>query len=227
MTYDFDYYLNGSREMMAAVAGLLLSVLGWTLLIGLILWVLRCVSVHTIARRRGLSKPWLAWLPIGHEWMLGSISDQYKYVTAGKIRGRRKVMLALSLSVALCVGVCAGVAVFVGLGGGIELTTMIGLALMWLVLVALGIASVVMGLMCEYDLYRSCDPKNAVAYLVLAIILCGTGPAFMLACRNRDDGMPPMWNQPPAPEPDPEPAGEPESSEEAEPAEEPEETEEA
>ena len=52
------------------------------------------------------------------------------------------------------------------------------------------IASMVFYHICNYDLYRSCDPKNAVVFLVIGIIFPVVEPFFYLAVRKKDDGMP-------------------------------------
>ena len=50
--------------------------------------------------------------------------------------------------------------------------------------------------MCMYDLYRSCDPGNATAYLVLGILFSILEPIFLIALRKRDSGLPPRRVQP-------------------------------
>ena len=59
-------------------------------------YVLEGKSLSAIARRRGIEKPWLAWVPVGSSWLLGSISDQYRYVTYGQVRSRRKLLTWLT-----------------------------------------------------------------------------------------------------------------------------------
>ena len=54
---------------------------------------------------------------------------------------------------------------------------------------ALGITVLVFYHMSNYDLYRSCNPKNAVTFLVLGIIFPITQPFFYLSCRKKDLGM--------------------------------------
>ena len=71
--------------VIAVVAGL------WALA----MYVLKSVGLYTIARRRGLKNPWMAWVPVLNDWLLGSISDQYRYVVKGQIRNRRIVLLML------------------------------------------------------------------------------------------------------------------------------------
>ena len=38
-------------------------------------WVLEGIAYQTMARRRGLRHRWLVWLPVGRDWIQGSLSD--------------------------------------------------------------------------------------------------------------------------------------------------------
>lgn len=49
-----------------------------------------------------------------------------------------------------------------------------------------------------YDLYLSCNPENAVLYLVLSILITVSMPFFIFFSRNKDLGMPPRKSQPEA-----------------------------
>ena len=52
---------------------------------------------------------------------------------------------------------------------------------------------------CNFDLYRSCNPQSAVVFLVLGIVLPVCQPFFYFACRKKDLGM--VVPQPVTPEP--------------------------
>ena len=52
-----------------------------------------------------------------------------------------------------------------------------------------GTALAVFYYMCNFDLYSSCKPDNAVLFLVLSIIIPVCQPFFYLACRKKDLGM--------------------------------------
>ncbi len=175
-------------------------------------YVLTAMAIYTISRRRGLSKPWLAWIPVINCWLLGSLSDQYQYIVKGKNTSRRKWLLALNLIMAvltLAVGILVTVAVagaFIkgagyGMGRAVAgpVIGILGLA-MPLAAAAIGIA--VIRYMALYDVYRSLDPDNAVLYLVLSILFSPTEPFFLFFNREKDQGMPPRKghiNTPPEP----------------------------
>ena len=67
-----------------------------SMLISLAVYVFTALSLYTIAARRGIKNPWLAWIPVGSNWILGSVADQYQHLVQGKITSRRKIMLSLS-----------------------------------------------------------------------------------------------------------------------------------
>lgn len=210
MDFDFGPY-NGYvgseavEEMLEIVGAVLLGVFAVAAVVGLLFYILRSLALYTIAKRRGLNNPWLAWIPVGTEWVIGSLSDQYKYVTQRKIQNRRKVLLGLALA---SFGV--GVVNFVFSMSHTVLVTMsefgfsggnaamgdflVPAALGSLISLAssgVGIATLVFRQMSMYDLYRSCNPKNCVVFLVLGIVFPFTEPFFLMSCRYREDGMPP------------------------------------
>ncbi len=60
-------------------------------------YVFTALALYTIAKRRGIKHPWLAWIPVANLWLLGCISDQYRYVTRGQVLTRRKSLLTLNI----------------------------------------------------------------------------------------------------------------------------------
>ena len=88
-----------------------------------------------------------------------------------------------------------------------------------LLLIGVCVAYSVFAYIAYFDLFRSCKSKNAVLFLVLGIVFSVTLPFFMIACSNKDEGMPPKR----VPQPPVQIPAEPEESPVAEdaPAEEP------
>lgn len=171
-----------------AVIYVVCYVLGWAW--SALVYVLSALGQYTIAKRRGIRNPWMAWVPLAQMWILGCISDQYQYVAKGKVRNRRKVLLWLTV-VLLVLMVAAGV-----LGGftmvhdSLNIATGLVFLFALLVLFAVAVVNMVFTYICYYDLYASCDPGNSVLYLVLSILLNVTMPFFIFFCRKKDGGMP-------------------------------------
>lgn len=205
---DLSYMFEGMDT--DALAGIIGGVAIFGLLMGvfgIVLYVLKSLGMYTIAKRRGINNPWLAWLPIGNEWIAGSISDQYRYVAKNQTTNRRVIMLILAI---------AGIV----LGGASTSASLSSFAKMMEAAMAenydammaasssgatggligllgsgVSIASIVFWYMSMYDLYSSSCPQNNVLFLVLSIIFGFLEPFFIFCNRNKDEGMPMRTNE--------------------------------
>ena len=172
-----------------------------SMLFGVAAYVLTAYALYTIARRREIRKPWLAWIPVANVWILGSLSDQYQYLVKGQNKTKRKVLLVLNIllvMLTLVVVVLCGVMVAGAFLSGGEPDMLAGImgpamAMLGLCVPMLGIsiAMAIIRYMALYDIYRSLDPSNSVLFLVLSILVSFTEPFFLFFSRNKDQGMPP------------------------------------
>ena len=168
-------------------------------------YVLTSMALYTLADRRGIQKAWLSWVPVLNMWIIGSLSDQYRYVVKGQYKSKRKILLLLNL-LSLLIGITMAV---IGVVLAVEMASkfmygvwnmllagkmmgpvlcMAGLAL---ILAGLAIAITVIRYMALYDIYKSMDPSNSILFLVLSILVQVTEPFFLFFSRNKDAGMPP------------------------------------
>ena len=183
--------------------------------LGIVVYVLQALTLYTIAERREIKHPWLAWIPLVNVWILGSVSDQYQYVVKGKVKNKRKVLLGLDIALTALVivlvvfiiwGVFAGVLMMEPSLNGemspVDLVSFENVVGALLVVIAfalpIGVLAVVRTVFCYiamYDLYCSCDPDNSALYLVLSIVgsfvIDGAYSICMLVCKDKDLGMPP------------------------------------
>ena len=187
-----------------------------TALANLAVYIFTGLGLYTIAKRRGIHNPWLAWVPFGNMWLLGTISDHYQSVANGKVTRRRVVLLVTNILmtlaavavVALCF-VLLGRMLAIGFGmftnmenldvlNGIEEEQLIsaiagpgvGMVLLSLVVFPISIVYLVFYCMALHNVYKSCEPDNATLYLVLGIFIPICVPVFLMVCRNKDGGMP-------------------------------------
>ena len=161
-------------------------------------YVLSSLGMYTVAKRRGIRNPWLSWVPYGNMWVLGSIADQYQYVTGGKIKNRRKILLATTIALSALVIPMVILAALSGLGSYLSVALLV---LVYLAFIVTAIVGAVFQYIAYYDLFRSCKPQNATLFLVLGIVFQVTLPFFLFACRDHDEGMPPRKDQMPEPGP--------------------------
>jgi hypothetical protein len=166
--------------------------LGIVLVCCLVGWILSSVGLHKIAKRRGIAHAWLAWLPIGREWVLGSVSDQYQHLVQGKITARRRILLILevaSIVVGIVYVVTTAMAEIMAAADGSVGGVLMAVGIPYLLFLGVYVATMVFFHICNYDFYRSCNPRNAVVFLVLGIVLPVCQPFFYFACRKKDLGM--------------------------------------
>ena len=193
--YDYDYYdylepgLEAVAGFFAVFALLLLLIVG---VFAIVTYILHAIGLQTIAKRRGIHHSYLAWIPIGSAWLLGSISDQYQYVAKRNETKHRTALLVLSVvQVALCVFYNLASASVMQQEVGAAAGALLGLsAIGGLVYFGISVVLLVFPYIALYDLYNACDPSSAVLKLVFSIIFSVTIPFFVFASRKKDLGMP-------------------------------------
>lgn len=225
-SYVSDYSVDtmGGDEVFAAFLAIYVLIMLFSLAVSAVFYVLQSVSMYSVASRRGIKNPWLAWIPVGSNWIMGCISDQYRYVAKGQVKNKRKSLLILNI-ITVVISSLVSIANFVTvfLTGGSMMEGPIGMLIIWLVaalaMLAISIARAAIYFTALYDYYVSCEPGNGVLYLLLSIFVSWLAPILMMICRKKDGGMPPRKPDPAAipAEPAPaaeEPATQPEASEE-------------
>lgn len=208
MDYETQMMLEQMMEtgMASSAIGNLISAL-----LSVAVYVLTAWALYDIAKRRGINKPWLAWIPVVSVWIIGCISDQYRYVVKNQVKSKRKVLLTLNVIMALLSSAMIVVAVVMvvsmfGLifGGAVTEEAMLsavlgpalGIAGLSLPLLGVSIAYAILYFMALYDVYCSLDPNNSVLFLVLSILFSFTTAFFLFFSRNKDEGMPPRKPEP-------------------------------
>lgn len=206
-SYEYSYVFEealGTGIVSALISGMP------SMLLGIASYVLTAMALYTLAKRRGLSNPWLAWIPVANCWLVGSLSDQYRYIVKGENKSKRKVLLALNIvnSCLVLVMVVVAIAMVVNLvtasmGGASEMAILssvmgpvMGVAGLSLPMFGVVIAYAIIYYMAMYDVYKSIDPGNCVMFLVLSIIFNVTEPFFLFFNRHKDLGMPPRRQEP-------------------------------
>lgn len=212
-----------SMDAVADMAGLMFSftIIGNLVSYGvaITMYVLHSLGLYTIAKRRELTHPWMAWVPSLQLWTLGSIADQYMYVAKDKVRNRRKWVVGLAIAMAVLAVVfyivffAAYFGFFFEIGMNMEmgmvmedelqfvlngLKAFVPTLVVFLLMLAVSIVLSVVEYVCYYKLFASCDPENKTLFLVLSIFFSFLLPIFVFVCRKKDMGMPPRKDPQPA-----------------------------
>lgn len=220
--YDLQSAIQAFEEMMGVSTFAYVVSEIPSMLVSLATYIFTALALYTIAKRRGIHNPWLAWIPFANAWLLGCIADQYRAVARGETKYRRRVLLITEiltcvlaiLMLVLMFGMLFNLLAF-SMDNWESLDTMsdavsqelfsaiagpaVGALLLALVLLPVAIVYAVFSYIALHDIYKSCDPGNATLYLVLSIFIGICQPIFLFICRNRDDGMPPREAPPSAP----------------------------
>ena len=195
MMYELEEVLEGMGSVAAANS--------FTSLFTLATYVLGAIALFTMAKRRGIHHAWLSWIPVGNNWILGSLADQYRYVSRREVKNKRKALLTLSIIQIVInlifFGVIIAFAVNLALGGMNSATEdemftaigglVLGMLALCLPIAGVSIAHMIIRFMALYDVYQSCAPENSTMFLVLSIFFRITEPFFLFFNREKDTGM--------------------------------------
>lgn len=198
----YGSYDEATIGLTAFYAGYMITFYGMMLAFSIVAYVLQGKALSAIARRRGIERPWLAWVPVANAWLLGCISDQYRYLVHNQERNKRTQLLWLEIGLLASTLVICGLSVaMIVIGemvGSDAIVLMISMVMILLSFALLAVAIVysVQAYKAYYDLFRSCDPDKSLVFLLVSIFASYPLPFFLYSCRNKDLGMPPRHPQP-------------------------------
>lgn len=189
-----------ATDGMGMAVGILLMLLILCLVmtgIGIASYVMTSLSLYTIANRRQIKNPWLAWIPLANYWIVGSIADDYD-----EQRGiKRKWRVALLTMALIFFGVfVAFYAVLIAwivfmvvksqYGYYVEPTMhgifaiIIPIYLVLIVFAMLGMALQFCQVICIYKIFESTVPEKALKYILLYILVPLAGPICLMRSRK-------------------------------------------
>lgn len=178
----YHNYYNGWTELFLVFGTVIIVALLIAAAVGITFYILESIGLYHIAQCRGLSNPFLAWIPIARMYLLGSVADQI-----GAHEGRSS---KYSLILLICGCVTLAMGVITGLSDSMGF-------LIWGAM----IVSAVFTYLSYYQIFKVHAPEMATLFIVLSILF-RLGPVFLFTVRNRvptDMAPPPYYNQPPYP----------------------------
>lgn len=161
----------------------------------IVAYVFQAISLQTIAKRRGISNPWLAWIPFAVNWTLGAIARDYDKRN-GINRRWDKVLLTLSIIVgAICiileiVLVTALISLIINSTGSSapeESAVVLIMGMYFLLIPILVLTSVfqILSYICVFKLFESTVPERTLTYFLIYYLVPFAAPFCLFACRNK------------------------------------------
>lgn len=161
-------------------------------------YVLTSLSLYTIAKRRQINNPWMAWLPIANTWIVGSIADDYD--AQNKIPRKWRVVLltlnavtagALILMYILLFGVLFSTAISASISEYYSPTVeqilpkFIPIYLLMFAMIFAAAASQSCSAVCMFKIFESTVPQKAVKYFLISLLVPLGKGLCLNKCKNK------------------------------------------
>ena len=127
-------------------------------IIGLAFYVILSLGLMTLARKKGIENPWLAWIPFANLYILGKIVDNVDVSTYNINKLELVLPLAVVASTILCAIPLIGQIIF--------------------------LAAFLLGVFVFIKLYKMYSPENMALYTVLSCIGLFSIIIFMIKDKN-------------------------------------------
>lgn len=169
----------------------------YLLLFGILIatYILQSLSLHTLARRRGIASPWLAWLPYGNYWIIGSLARDYD--KQNNIQRRwDKTLLTLSIVFSASYLIIYFAVIFGTLITMLNMDaatmpeeTAVAIVLVvfsaFIPIVIIATALQIITYICFFKIFESTVPDKALKYFLLSLLLPLAQPICLFLCRNK------------------------------------------
>lgn len=158
---------------------LVIGIYLFVIAIGLVDYIIGSLAMMRIARKRGVSNPWLAWIPIASEWIFGSVVDDFESERGSKRKFRvillTLALVVLALSVLMTIVLLAyGMIMAVGYGiptGDEEIAVLISYLAAVLPLSFISLAYYAINIICLNKLHENIYPEKSIKYTVVSLIV--------------------------------------------------------
>lgn len=169
----------------------------YLLLFGILIatYILQSLSLHTLARRRGIASPWLAWLPYGNYWIIGSLARDYD--KQNNIQRRwDKTLLTLSIVFSASYLIIYFAVIFGTLITMLNMDaatmpeeTAVAIVLVvfsaFIPIVIIATTLQIITYICFFKIFESTVPEKALKYFLLSLLLPLAQPICIFLCRNK------------------------------------------
>ncbi|MBR3837263.1 MAG: hypothetical protein IKJ74_03870 [Clostridia bacterium] len=185
---NFDGYGGAERleEGLVLFFGAYLMILLFTMIVSFVIYVFQSLGLYGMSKNAGISNPWLAWIPVGNLWCIGTLAERSN-LHYGKGKGAwSKLLPAFAIAIFLFLPLIFLFAVIAGLYE--SLVAVLLILIIYLLMMGVALALAVMNYVALYKIYRLFDPDNATLYMILTVFVNISQPVIMFLLRDRYPG---------------------------------------
>lgn len=193
---------NSYAETAVGVSLIIFYIIFYLLIVGVAVatYILSSLSLQKIAKRRQISKPWLAWIPVGNYWIVGSIADEYESHFGINKKWRVRLLslniiffaVFLLFYVSFFVWMIVTIINFRDIGMSGVFAPIIAFFVVMVLMEGIAILMTVFYYMALYKVYRSTAPEKSVMYLMLSIFVTYASTICLFLCRDKGYSIPQM-----------------------------------
>ncbi len=162
-------------------------------------YIMSSLGLYRLAKRRGISKPWLAWIPVANAWTVGAVADEYDEKCGFKRNWRR---VLLTLSIVIVGGVILWYVAMLGfmfsqmdnmysMNMGAFLAVFIPSYIIILAAALCAMALIACRAVCLFKIYESTVPEKPLKYLLLSLLVPLAEAICLIRCADKGyDNLP-------------------------------------
>lgn len=168
-SYPYSSQSDNFWAVMPMVMSILGIILAIALVIGIICYVFNSIGLYSMAKKRNFDHPWLAWIPIAKNYLLGSLINDDVSISSWHIPYAKIFLPLMGMALSMVMAFLSFIPYL-----GVFLGIILSLALSFYYYTA------------QFWLYSIYDKDHRVLYLVLSVIFPFLGPIFVFMIRNND-----------------------------------------
>lgn len=196
---DLEQFQNTDPEAFRILLLVLCVISVIATVFALIMYIFESIGLYSVAKRRGLKHPFMAWIPYTNTYLFGKAAEQYETAVKGKSKNYKAILLCLSI-ILTAVTALFNVVIY-ALSNSIvylaqdcaynsdAIVLIISLILLYIAMLVVSVIYSVFYFIALHKIYRSFSTKSSTLLLIFSIIFPVIVPFVIFASRKKDDGF--------------------------------------
>ena len=198
---DLEQFQNTDPEAFRILLSVLCVISVIVTVFALIMYIFEAIGLYSVAKRRGLKHPFMAWIPYTNTYLFGKTAEQYETAVKGKSKNYKAILLSLSI-ILTAVSVLFSVVIYALSNSIVYLALaqdcaynsdatvlIISLILLYIAMLVVSVIYSVFYFIALHKIYRSFSTKSSTLLLIFSIIFPVIVPFVIFASRKKDDGF--------------------------------------